>query len=160
MSFWKLVWLFPLVIALHNAEEAIWLPAWSRSCDRWRFPWNPKPFRILAAVLTVLAGFLTWMSVRSGNQSVWTYLLVGYAAAAVANAFIPHLWLSLANRRIMPGTWTGIALIAPSLTVLLVLAVRDCVVSVSRAALYFVAVSVVLMGLLQLVYRLNRGAQV
>jgi hypothetical protein len=37
MSFGNLEWLFPSVIALHNLEEAIWLPEWSRQAGRWGY---------------------------------------------------------------------------------------------------------------------------
>ncbi len=35
MTFRGLEWLFPVVITLHNAEEAIWLATWPHA-PRWR----------------------------------------------------------------------------------------------------------------------------
>ena len=34
-SFQHWQWLFPAAITVHNLEEAIWLPAWSRTAGRW-----------------------------------------------------------------------------------------------------------------------------
>lgn len=159
MNFWRLIWLFPVAIALHNAEEAIWLPAWSQTCDRWPIPWAPGIFRFGAALLTFLAAFLTWMSARSGGQSMWTYLLVGYAAAALANVFVPHLWMTVVTRRLMPGTLTGVAFVTPSLTLLLVLAVRDHAVSIGPTAEYALAVAALLLASIRLLFWAGKRLQ-
>jgi hypothetical protein len=59
MSFGNLQWLFPIVITLHNAEEAAWLPHWSNQAGRWHFPVKKSVFRFAEVVLTVLAFAVT-----------------------------------------------------------------------------------------------------
>ena len=106
MSFGILQWLFPVVVTLHNAEEALWLPGWSKRAVLWRSPVTPGSFRFAAAVLTILAFAVTWLSARSGKQTVWTYLAFGYMAAVLANVLIPHIALTVALRSYMPGVAT------------------------------------------------------
>ena len=106
MSFRDLLWLFPIVETLHNAEEAIWLPGWSKRAVLWHSPVTPGSFRFAAAVLTILAFAVTWLSARSGKQTVWTYLAFGYMAAVLANVLIPHIALTVALRSYMPGVAT------------------------------------------------------
>jgi hypothetical protein len=48
MRFRMLQWLFPLVVTLHNTEEAIWLPAWSQHAGTWHVPVGPGEFRFAA----------------------------------------------------------------------------------------------------------------
>jgi hypothetical protein len=72
MSFQNLEWLFPLVITLHNAEEALWLPGWSKRAGRWRHPVAPGVFRFAVVILTLLAYPVTALSFISGRETLWT----------------------------------------------------------------------------------------
>ena len=141
MSFQNLLWLFPIVVTLHNAEEAIWLPGWSKRAVLWRSPVTPGSFRFVVALLTVLAFAVTWLSYSSGKQSVWTYLAFGYMAATLANVLIPHLALTVALRSYMPGVVTAVALNLPVLSLLVALALRQGYVSGWKAAAYAVFVA-------------------
>jgi hypothetical protein len=76
MSYRNLIWLFLIVVTLHNAEESIWLPGWSKREVLWHSPVTPGSFRFTVAVLTVLAFAVSWLSAESGKQSVWTYLVL------------------------------------------------------------------------------------
>jgi hypothetical protein len=110
MSFGNLQWLFPIVVTLHNAEEAIWFPDWTKRAGRWHAPVAPGVFRFAVAVFTVLAFGVTWLSAMSGKQTVWTYLTFGYMVGVLANVLIPHVAVSVVTRRYMPGVATGVAL--------------------------------------------------
>ena len=146
MSLWSLdfrtlEWLFPMVVTLHNTEEAIWLPGWSKRAVLWHSPVTPGSFRFTAAVLTVLAFAVTWLSARSGKQTVWTYLAFGYMAAVLANVLIPHIALTVALRSYMPGVATGVVLNLPVLSLLVVMALKEGYVSGAKAAEYSVGVA-------------------
>jgi hypothetical protein len=134
MTFWSLnfrtlEWLFPIVVTLHNAEEAIWLPEWANRTGFWRAPVTPRVFRFAVAVLTLLAYALTWLSVVSGQQTVWTYLAFGYIAAVLGNVLAPHVAASIALRSYMPGVTTAVFVNLPVLTLLVVYALREGYVS-------------------------------
>jgi len=117
MTFRGLEWLFPLVVSLHNAEEAIAFPGWSGGFGRrWHGSVTPGVFRFAAAVLSLLAIAVTWMSVISGRQTVWTYLAFGYIAAMLVNVLVPHVAATIALRRYVPGVATAVLLNLPVLT--------------------------------------------
>lgn len=118
MCFVELQWLFPVAITLHNIEEAIWLPAWSKSAGRWHRPVDPSVFRFAVAVLTALAFVVTLWSAMGGPGSVGTYLLTGYALGMLLNVLFPHLLATVALRSYMPGLATSLLLNLP-VTVLL-----------------------------------------
>jgi hypothetical protein len=157
MSYLRLIWLFPVVTALHNLEEAIWFPAWATRTSRWHAQFSPGAFRFAVFVLTVLAFAVTWMSVRSGRQSFWTYLAFGYAAAVLANAFLPHIAMTLAGRAYMPGFWTALLLIVPVLSWLVVLALRQGYVSGGKAAAYAACTAVVLLASIPALFYLGKA---
>lgn len=68
MSFQRMQWLFPIAVALHNAEEAIWFPAWwlRHSGEIPRHP-SPEVARYALAALTLAAFVVTYLSARKGN---------------------------------------------------------------------------------------------
>ena len=156
MRFANLEWLFPVLLILHNTEEAIWLPAWANRTGFWRSPVSPGTFRFAAAVLTVLALAVTWLSARSGGQTLWTYVTFGYMAAVFGNAVYPHLALSIATRSYMPGAATAIALNLPVLSFLLVLALLEGQVSGWRAIAYVLGVSGLLLVSVLVLFKLGR----
>ena len=143
-TYWQ--WLFPLAVTLHNLEEAIWLPAWSRSAGRWQRVVHPGAFRFAVAVLTLLAYLVAWWSVEAGSESVGTYLLTGYAVAMLLNVAVPHLIASLALRRYMPGLGTALLLNLPVTVCLLVSAVDGGYVHFPLVAYTGAGVTVVLLA--------------
>jgi hypothetical protein len=156
MSFQNLLWLFPIVILLHNMEEAIWFPGWSKRADRWHAPVAPGAFRFAAVILTVLAFAVTWLSAESGKQSVWTYLAFGYMAAMLANVLVPHIAVTVAMRSYMPGVATAVALNLPVLSLLVVLALREGYVSGWTAAGYSVCAAGLLLLSIPALFKLGR----
>jgi hypothetical protein len=55
MRFATVQWLFPVVVTLHNLEEALRLPGWANRTGFWRTPVFPSAFRCVLAVLSALA---------------------------------------------------------------------------------------------------------
>ncbi len=155
MDFGNLEWLFPVVIALHNAEEAIWFPAWSLGAGRWYPPVAPRLVRFGVTVLTVLAFVVTWLSARSGRQTVWTYLAFGYMVAMLANV-IPHIAASVATRSYTPGVVTAVVLNLPLLSLLVILALRNGYVSGWMAVAYSVAVPGLLLLSILVLFKLGK----
>jgi len=157
MSFRNLEWLFPIVVTFHNAEEAIWLPAWSKRAGRWHPPVAPGVVHFGVVVLTVLAYVIAWLSATSGKQTVWTYLAFGYMVAMLANVLFPHVVASVALRSYMPGVATAVALNLPALSLLVVLALRERYVSGWKAAAYSVGVPGLLVLFVAALFQLGKA---
>ena len=115
-----LIWLLPIAITLHNLEEAIWLPGWSRErAGRWHQSVGPQSFRIAVSVLTLIAFLLAvWTHIR-GSGSLGHYLLLAYALGQGLNVFVPHVFATIATRTYMPGLLSGILFVLPAANVLL-----------------------------------------
>jgi hypothetical protein len=156
MSFQSLQWLFPIAVTLHNGEEALWFPDWSRKAARWPAPVEPGVFGFAVLVFTLLAFFVTWLSVRSGKQTPWTYLYFGYMAAVLANAFIPHIAVSAGTRSYMPGLATATVVNVPVLSLLTWLAVNEGYVSGWKAAEYSACVGGIGLVSIPLLFKLGR----
>ncbi|MGA7674273.1 MAG: HXXEE domain-containing protein [Rhizomicrobium sp.] len=107
---------FAFAIIMHNLEEAILLPKWSRNAGRWYLVVAAGEFRFAAIVLTVAAYACVALSAAAVPLS--DYLLCGYALAMLINVFIPHTFATLLLRRYVPGTLSALLLVL-SATVLL-----------------------------------------
>ena len=112
-------WLFPVAFAIHNIEEALWLPKWSQSAGRFHKPVGPFEFRFAIIVLTALATIITAFLYGSGKQSVPSYLFFAYNFGMLLNVFMPHLTATIALKKYCPGLLTGILMLLPTTGLLL-----------------------------------------
>jgi len=134
MDFVFLAGLFALAVTLHNLEEALFLPAWSRSAGRWHHPVGAREFRFAVAVLTVFAYVAVYLAAVGGKGSAGAYLLAGYALAMLLNVIFPHVFATLVMRRYAPGTATALLLNLPITVLLLHRALHEGYVQVHRFA--------------------------
>lgn len=110
-----LLWAVPVSIALHNAEEAIWLPAWSqKKAGRWHRPVKPWSFRFAVSVLTMIVFLVAAWAYVGAKGSLGYYLLASFALGQAMNVFIPHVIASVATRTYAPGLLTGLLIVLPS----------------------------------------------
>ena len=113
MDFILLVWLFALAVTVHNIEEAMQLPAWSKNAGKWHHPVGAREFRFAVIVLTLLAYTVALLATAGGKESVGAYLAAGYALAMLLNVFFPHVIATVMMRRYAPGTLTALLLNLP-----------------------------------------------
>lgn len=142
LQFRTLLWLFPVAVTLHNGEEAIWMPAWTAQHAR-LLPLHPPGEPLLWSaliVLTVGAFVVTYLSMRKGPESFWTYLTFGYIVAMLANVFVPHLPATLAFRSYTPGVVTACLINLPVMSILSMKAVRQRWVCGGKAIAFAVVV--------------------
>ncbi len=132
LDFNLLVWLFAIVVTVHNFEEAIWLPAWSKTAGRFHHPVGRFEFRFAVMVLTLIAYIMAFLSMIGGKGSVGAYLVCGFALAMLLNVVFPHLLVTLVMRRYAPGTVTAVALNLPITFMLLYQGFKEGYIEESR----------------------------
>lgn len=113
MTLAALAWLFTGGALLHNLEESLWLPRWSAHATYWYRPVPAPVFRLAAGALSLIFVVVTLAATLSPPRGMAVYLMAGYALAMALNALFPHLLVTLVQRRIMPGTVTGVLLNLP-----------------------------------------------
>jgi hypothetical protein len=159
MSFQKLQWLFPIAVTLHNGEEAVWMPGWTAG-HAGQLPMHPPgavEIRIALIVLTVAAIAVTYLSVRKGPQSFWSYLLFGGIVAVLVNVFVPHVPATLLFRSYTPGVVTAVLINLPVMSYLASRAVREQWVSGGRAVAFGLGVPLALGGSILLLMAFGAG---
>jgi Protein of unknown function with HXXEE motif len=158
MSFETLSWLFVAAVAVHNLEEAVWLPAWSKTAGRWHVAVGAGQFRFAVAVLTALAVAAAGLAGQQGKASAGAYLLCGYALAMVLNAAFPHVLASLAMRRYMPGTTTALLFNLPAGAALIGVALDESYIALPRFLLAGPAVVLAIVASIPFLFWLGKKA--
>jgi hypothetical protein len=157
MTFRTLQLFFPVLVALHNAEEAISMPRWTRRTGPWFGGVRPAVFRFAVVVFTVLAFVVTVLSAVSGRMTFWGNVTFGYIIAMLFNALVPHIAVSVVRRTLMPGVITAAALNLPILSYLAVLALQQGYVSNRDALVFSIAVSLLLALMIPLLFKLGKS---
>ncbi|MBL8236782.1 MAG: HXXEE domain-containing protein [Bryobacterales bacterium] len=143
MRFHRLLWLFPVAVTLHNAEEAIAFPPFAlEHAARLPLLVSPAAFRFALAVLTLAAWLVTYCAWRRGPRSLSAHLFFGCAAAMLINVFVPHIPAALRFAAYTPGLLTAVFVNLPVMSLLLYLAWRDGFVHPRRALAFGVAVPI------------------
>jgi hypothetical protein len=156
MNFRYLQLLFPVLVALHNAEEAIGMPGWARRVVPRFAGVQPAVFRFAVVVFTVLAFVIAVLSAVSGRTTFWGNLTFGYMIAMLFNALVPHIAVSVAKRTLMPGVMTAAVLNLPILSWLTVLALKQGYVTSHDALVFSWVVPVLLLLMIPTLFQLGK----
>ena len=112
------LWMVPSAIALHNLEEALWLPAWSEA--RTGRPIGEFAFRFAVVILTAVSIAIAIFAQLGGHSSLGFYLLAACALGQSINIFVPHLAATIATRTYAPGLASGLIFVLPASGVFLI----------------------------------------
>lgn len=107
-------WLFPVAFTIHNIEEALWLPAFSKSAGKFHKPVNSFEFVFALVVITLLSIVITIMFYIDGKRSLARYLFFAFNFGMLINVFYPHLIATVVIKKYCPGLITRILFLIPS----------------------------------------------
>lgn len=152
-----IIWSFPLAVLLHNIEEALWLPAWSRQqSGKWHNPVGEFEFRFAVTVFTLLAFLIAGLTASYGRGSIWHYLLASYALGQGVNILIPHLAATTVTKVYAPGLLTGVLFVWPSAIVVLYSALANDQLDPARFAITAVIFIPAMMLSIPLLFRIGK----
>ena len=106
--------LFLLGFSLHNIEEALWLPQWSKHARKYHKEVSPNEFTFAVIIVTAIGYLLTFQYfIFAPASALSKYIYLGFILMMVANVVFPHIIATLVLKKYAPGTITGILLNAP-----------------------------------------------
>lgn len=152
-------WTFPVAFALHNIEEAIWIPRFSKSAGRYHTPVGAFEFRFALTILTLLAIVITLFFFRGGKESVSCYLFFAFNLGMFVNVFFPHLAATVALRKYCPGLLTGVLVLAPTTLSLLLYGFGNGYVHSPAFWLVAVPFAAAVAGSIPFLFRAGRALQ-
>ena len=146
---------FPIVITLHNLEEAVWLPKWSKHAKRFHKPVEANVFYFAAILVTILAYLSTFLAVAFPSSWLWKYIFHGFLGAMILNTIVPHLVSTIILRTYSPGLVTGLFLLIPVNSIILYQSVMLGHIKLLDLTLSILIVSIVLLSLLPLFFKIG-----
>ncbi len=119
---------FLLGFTLHNIEEALWLPRWSKlsSVRKFHEPVDADQFLFAVLVVTMIGYILTALDILVGpSQPFVRYTYLGFIGMMGGNAFFPHLVVTVALKRYAPGVITGLCLNLPLAFIIMIGSIKN-----------------------------------
>ncbi len=147
--------LFLLAFTLHNIEEGLWLPRWSKYAGKYHPQVSNNEFHFALMVVTTAGYFVTFLFLVFG-QSVESlkYLYLGFLAMMCFNAVFPHLAATVILRRYAPGTLTGLLLNLP-IGMTIILDHLNSGLQLYKLIISFIVVAVVTISSLRPLFRIG-----
>jgi hypothetical protein len=146
--------IFPIAITIHNIEEAIFMPKWLFKANKFRKRRvDAFEFRFAVCVITLVAYFVTGMMLWHSEMPLIRLLYYSFMGAMTINALVPHLAVTIASRRYMPGVVSGTIIILPGFSIVLYHAIERQLINGMLLAVASMLVGIVLLVALPLLFR-------
>lgn len=122
LTFKQVLWLVPVVLTLHNIEEALTMPSWvmqnlpfiesSLPFDI-RIQFTPSQLFLSLGIATVAPIIVTMLCINGEKKSQRLYFLFLLQAIILINVFVPHIAVSLRILNYNPGVLTAVCFNLP-----------------------------------------------
>ncbi len=114
ISFIQLLWGVPILLAIHNLEEAPFMEKWSKELPLPIHPIVSTRQFVAAVTLLTIAGFAaTYFGSTTSNRPTGISIILGIQMVMLVNAIAPHLVTTLRFRKYSPGVITALLLNIP-----------------------------------------------
>ena len=150
-------WLFPIAFAIHNFEEALLLPDWSKSAGKFHKPVGSFEFVFALIILTLLSVVFTTAFYSEGSESPGAYLFFAFNLGMLANVFFPHLAATIALKKYCPGLLTGVLFLAPTTVSLLLYGQANQYYSFLKLCVVTVPIAGIIVGSIRVLFHIGRS---
>ncbi|PKN69104.1 MAG: HXXEE domain-containing protein [Deltaproteobacteria bacterium HGW-Deltaproteobacteria-10] len=147
---------FPLAITLHNIEEALWLPQWSRHASKYHQPVGKTEFHFALIIITALAYLVTFFRVITPDVVFISWLFYGFLGVMIINTVFPHLIATIALKKYAPGLFTGLFLIIPINSILIYRAIVFGFITMMEVIIATAVVGILLILIIPLLFKAGR----
>lgn len=147
---------FCLATTLHNLEEAIWLPKWSQNGSKFQKSVSAKEFHFAVIVITMLAYLSSFSYTYFPESHIVKWVFVGFVGSMILNAIFPHLVVTILTRQYAPGLMTGILLMIPINSFIIIKMFNNQLIRWSDFIISTIVVGVSLSLLIPLLFKIGR----
>ena len=114
IPFDRLLWLVPIILTIHNIEEAPFMEGWSKRLPLKVHPTVSTRQFVIAVTFLTVAGFLvTYLGIGYLANQTGYLMVLGIQAILLFNVFVPHLATTIRFRMYSPGVITAILITLP-----------------------------------------------
>ena len=147
---------FIFSITLHNLEEALWLPQWSKLSTKFQKRVEKNEFHFAVIVITTLAYLSTGLFLNFPHMSILKYIYFGFVGAMIINVIFPHLISTVLMKVYSPGILTGIFLIIPMNFLIINNAVNDNIINLYEVFISSLVVGLVLLFIIHISLKIGK----
>ncbi|WP_035777017.1 HXXEE domain-containing protein [Clostridium arbusti] len=148
--------LFLFSIALHNIEEALWLPQWSKNAMKFHKQVEKNEFHFAVLVITLIAYLCTSLFIFFPNVLLLKYFYFGFVGAMIINTIFPHLIATIFLKKYSPGLITGVSLQIPVDCLIIVNSINNGIINFYILLLSIIIVGVFLLSIIPILFRMGR----
>lgn len=154
-----LVLLFCVAITLHNIEEAIWLPKWSRHSTKFQKPVTSSQFHFAVIVITLLAYISASCYLYLPKSELIKWIFTGFLGSMIVNAVFPHLIATIFMKKYAPGLLTGLLLNIPINFLIIYQMFQQSLIIWTELILSTIFVGIMLLALIPLLFKIGGKLQ-
>lgn len=147
--------IFLLGFTIHNIEESVWLPEWSKHAKKFHEPVERNQFIFAVIVVTIIGYLVTAAEIINNTPgSVFTYIYLGFIGMMGLNTILPHLVATILLKKYAPGLITALLLNLP-LSIIIIVRYIDAGINVYYLIAAIVAVTLIILSLLKPLFKLG-----
>ena len=147
--------LFLFSITLHNIEEALWIPRWSRYTEKFGKQVSGDEFHFAVLVITILAYLATGLFIFFSENLILKYFFFGFVGAMMFNIIFPHLILTIILKKYSPGLITGILLIMPFNSLIIISSLNNSIINLGEVIISTIVVGILLLILIPILEKIG-----
>ncbi|WP_454055296.1 HXXEE domain-containing protein [Clostridium sp. Marseille-Q7071] len=147
--------LFIFSITLHNIEEALWIPRWSRYTEKFGKQVSGDEFHFAVLVITILAYLATGLFIFFPQNLILKYFFFGFMGAMIFNVVFPHLILTIILKKYSPGLITGVLLIMPFNSLIIISSLNNSIINLNEVIISTIAVGTLLLILIPILEKIG-----
>ena len=153
----SILYLLPLfAVIIHNIEEALWLPQWSKYAKKYQKEIKPYEFHFAVLIITALALLVTCGILFFPENFLAESLYFGFFGMMILNAFFPHLILTIVLKKYAPGTITAIILNVPIISCVVIKALYCNIINPLQFVISILIIGVLTLLSLPLLFKLSK----
>jgi len=147
--------IFLLGFTIHNIEESIWLPEWSKHAKKFHEPVERNQF-IFAVIVVTIIGYLVTVAEIVDNTpgSIFTYIYLGFIGMMGLNTILPHLAATILLKKYAPGLITALLLNLP-LSIIIIARYIAVGINVYYLIIAILAFTAIILSLLKPLFKLG-----
>jgi hypothetical protein len=147
--------IFLLGFTIHNLEESIWLPEWSKHAKKFHEPVERNQF-IFAVIIVTMIGYLVTVAeiIDNTHGSIYSYIYLGFVGMMGLNTILPHLAATILLKKYAPGLITALLLNLP-LSIIIIARYIVAGINVYFLIIAILTFTVITLSLLKTLFKLG-----
>lgn len=146
--------MFALII--HNIEEALWLPKWSKYAVRFHKEVKSYEFCFAVLIITALGLLATSFIMLFPTIIIFKYIYFGFYGMMIFNAFFPHLISTIVLKKYAPGTVTAFLLNVPINLIVIIKTIESKEIGILEVIISAFIIGIVILLLLPLLFKAGK----